>query len=187
TYDTEWANVSNTPFRLYKQWIHEGGISTPMILRWPEVIEPGNINREPAQLIDVMPTLVDVAQTSYPENYEGHPVLPMEGKSLFPIFNGNEMVENGPLFWEFRGSRAVRKGPWKLVAERGKPWQLYHISKDRTERHDVSDDHPDLTRELGKQYDRWAKRTGARNNEKAVGMSPVQQDRYLYKKEKDKH
>ena len=183
TYDTEWANVSNTPFRLYKKWIHEGGISTPMIVYWPEVIESGSITRQPAHVIDIMPTLVDVAQASYPASYHGDSILPMEGNSLLPLLKGKEVTDRDPLFWEYRGSRGVRKNQWKLVAERGKSWELYNIREDRTETNNLINKHPYLVEELEELYNQWAKRIGARTNKEAHKLSPNQQDRYLYEDE----
>ena len=179
TYDSEWANASNTPFRLYKQWVHEGGISTPMIVRWPGVVEPGRLTRKPAQLIDIMPTLLEAAGTSYPDTYQNHSILPMEGKSLMPLLKGDEYTPREPMFREYRGSRAVSKGPWKLVAERGKPWELYNIETDRSETNNLIDEHPGLSEELEKLYNRWAERTGARTNREALEMSFNQQDRYF--------
>ncbi|MGM0530963.1 MAG: arylsulfatase [Bacteroidota bacterium] len=186
TYDSEWANVSNTPFRLYKQWIHEGGISTPMIVRWPDVTEPGSLTRKPAQLIDIMPTLLEAAGTSYPDTYHGHSILPMEGKSLMPLLKGDEYTPRRPMFWEYQGSRAVRKEQWKLVGERGKPWELYNIEKDRSETNNLIDEHPDLAEELERLYNRWAERTGARTNRESLDMNPNEQDRYFnYFREKE--
>ncbi|MBS3771856.1 MAG: arylsulfatase [Bacteroidales bacterium] len=185
TYDSEWANASNTPFRLYKQWVHEGGISTPMIVRWPGVVEPGSLTRKPAQLIDIMPTLLEAAEASYPDTYQGNNILPMEGKSLMPLFKGNEYIPRQPMFREFRGSRAVRKEQWKLVAERGKPWELYNIEADRSETNNLISEHPDLAEELESLYNRWAERTGARTNQEALEMGPNQQDRYFdYERER---
>jgi len=183
TYDSEWANASNTPFRLYKQWIHEGGISAPMIVRWPEMIEPGSMTHVPAQLIDIMPTLLEAAGSSYPDTYRLRDILPMEGKSLIPVLMGEEINRNTPLFWEYNGSRAVRKGPWKLVAERGQSWELYNLNSDRTETYNLIKDHPKMAEELSNLYDQWANRIGTRTNEEAFQMEPSQQDRYLFESE----
>jgi len=184
TYDSEWANASNTPFRLYKQWVHEGGISTPMIVRWPGVIEPGRVTDKPAQLIDLMPTLLEVAQTTYPDSYQGHSILPMEGRNLMPLLRGEDYTPRQPMFWEFRGSRAVRKDQWKLVGERGKPWELYNVRKDRSETNNLIKKHLGVAEELETLYNRWAKRTGARVNQEARDMDTNQQDRFLYEREK---
>ena len=185
TYDSEWANASNTPFRLYKQWIHEGGISTPMIIRWPGVVEPGSITRKPAQLIDIMPTLLEAGEASYPDSFEGHKILAKEGKSLMPLLRGDDYEPRNPMFWEYAGARAVRKDQWKLVAERGKKWELYNIREDRTETNNLIDAKPDLAEELKSLYNQWARRTGARTTQEALEMGTNQQDRYLYEEERD--
>ncbi len=184
SYDTEWAQASNTPFRLYKQWSHEGGISTPMIVRWPGVVKPGRTTRAPAHLIDVMPTLVELAGATYPKQYDGRTVLAMEGRSLMPILRGQDNWQRGPMYWEYRGSRAVRDGKWKLVAERGKDWELYDIHADRSELHDRIDRHPEQAKKMAAAYDQWAKRVGARPNQQAREMPVNTQDRYLYEEEK---
>jgi arylsulfatase len=178
SYDTEWANVSNTPFRLYKQQSHEGGVSTPCIVRWPGVVRPGTITREVAHLIDLMPTFVEVAGAKYPERFADHPVLPLEGRSLTPILRGGSRPD-APIFWEYVGNRAVRRGKWKLVAERSKGWELYDVVADRCELHDLSERHPAVASELAELYDAWAARTGARTNAQGKSMQPSTQTRYL--------
>jgi len=184
TYDTEWAQASNTPFRLYKQWVHEGGISTPMIARWPKEIRPDSLTRKPAHLIDLMPTFVELAGADYPKQFDGHPVLPMEGRSLVPLLKGETVKDRGPMFWEYRGARAVREGRWKLVAERGKPWELYDLQADRSEVHNIIKQHPDRAARMQTRYEKWAKRIGARSVERSEKMGINRQDRYLYEKEK---
>jgi len=184
TYDTEWAQVSNTPFQKYKQWVHEGGISSPMIVRWPGKVPANSISHQPGQVLDIMPTLVEVAQGSYPIEFEGRQPLPMEGVSLLPIFTGDTLARTQPMFWEYRGSRAVREGPWKLVGQRGDQWELYNLDKDRSESTNLAEQHPDRVATMAEQYDRWAARVGARSNQAAEGMPINQQDRYLYPDEK---
>ncbi len=184
SYDTEWAQASNTPFRLYKQWSHEGGISTPMIVHWPGVVKPGCMAKAPAHLIDIMPTLVELAGATYPKAYDGRDVLPMEGRSLMPILRGQDDWQRGPMYWEYRGSRAVRDGRWKLVAERGKDWELYDIVSDRSELQNLIGQHPEQAKRLAGLYEAWAKRVGARSNERATKMPVNKQDRYLYEAEK---
>ena len=184
TYDTEWAQASNTPFRKYKQWIHEGGIATPMIIRWPARIEANTMTDVPGQIIDIMPTLVDIAQAAYPVNHQGHEVLPMEGISLLPVWEGDTLRRSEPMFWEYRGSRAVREGNWKLVAERGRDWELYNLEEDRTEMNNVLNQYPERGADMAKKYDTWANRVGARSDEEAKNMPVNQQDRYLYEEEK---
>lgn len=184
TYDTEWAQVSNTPFRRYKQWIHEGGTSTPMIIRWPGQIEPNRLARQPGQILDIMPTLVNIAKAAYPEEYQGESILPMEGVNILPIWQGETLAREKPLFWEYRGSRAVRDGDWKLVAERGGPWELYNIADDRSELNNLVERESDRADKMIQTYNTWAQRVGAHTTEEAEAMPLNQQDRYLYEEEK---
>nr|WP_262919011.1 arylsulfatase [Tunicatimonas sp. TK19036] len=184
TYDTEWAQASNTPFRKYKQWIHEGGIATPMIIRWPDQISPNSMSGQPGQILDMMPTLVEVANASYPQKHQKHDILPMEGVSLLPIWQGNTLERERPLFWEYRGSRALRDGDWKLVGERGGPWELYNLAEDRTEMNNLIDQQADRAAKMIQTFDAQAKRVGARTSEEAMAMPLNQQDRYLYEDEK---
>lgn len=158
SYGVPWANVSDTPFRKYKHWIHEGGISTPFILHWPNGIDArGKLRHQPGQLPDVMATLLDVTGAEYPKNYDGHTIQPHEGYSLVPSFTGGESQR--PLFtWEHHGNRGVRRDNWKLVQETGKPWELYDLEADRTECHDLVGEKPDLVAELKDAYFAWAKR-----------------------------
>jgi arylsulfatase len=183
TYDTEWAQASNTPFRKYKQWIHEGGIATPMIIRWPARIKANTITDAPGQIIDLMPTIVDITQTTYPSNHLEHEVLPMEGISLLSAWQGDTLSRKQPMFWEYNGSRAVREGQWKLVAERGRDWELYNLVEDRTEINNLLDQHPERGVDMAAKYEAWANRIGAKSNEMAKNMQVNQQDRYLYEGE----
>ncbi len=161
-YGRAWANVSNTPFREYKHWVHEGGIATPLICHWPEGIEPrGTLCHEPGHLIDIMATCVDVAGAKYPNEYKGNEIQPIEGVSLKPTFQGQRLKER-PIFWEHEGNRAVRKGQWKLVSDHPDAWELYDLEADRTEMHDLASEHPDKVRELKTLYEAWAKRCGVR-------------------------
>ncbi|MEK6479731.1 arylsulfatase [Catalinimonas sp. 4WD22] len=184
TYDTEWAQASNTPFRKYKQWIHEGGISSPMIIRWPEKVEANTFSDSPGQIVDIMPTLIEVAGTTYPQGYQGRNLLPPEGMSLLPIFEGNSLSREKPMFWEYRGSRAIREGDWKLVGERGRGWELYDLSQDRSEMNDLSAQYPERVSAMISKYDQWAERIGGKTTEEAIEMPVNQQDRYLYEDEK---
>ncbi len=161
----EWANASNTPFRLFKHYVHEGGIATPLIAHWPNGIRRrGELETQPGHLIDIMPTLVELAGAEYPETFhEGDAkIQPAEGVSLVPALAGEPIDRKVPLFWEHEGNRAVRDGDWKLVA-RGKmgTWQLYNLSKDRSELEDLSRDHPERVSELSGAWEAWAARVGA--------------------------
>jgi arylsulfatase A-like enzyme len=158
-YGRPWANASNTPFRLYKHWVHEGGIATPLIAHWPSHMEAtGELRHQPGHLIDIMATCVDVAGAEYPSRYKGHKITPMEGESLLPAFD-NKPIEHQALYWEHEGNRAVRKGKWKLVSKYPGRWELYDLEADRTEMNNLADKHPELVRELVATYNAWAKRS----------------------------
>ena len=160
SYGVPWANVSNTPFRLYKHWVHEGGIATPFIVHWPNrVTDHGALREQPGQLTDVMATCLDIAGADYPETYNEHDILPLEGTSLTPIFDNRD---NGKeyLIWEHEGNGAVRKGKWKLVKRYPGDWELYDIEADRPELNDLANENPDVVSELSAIYDAWAERCG---------------------------
>ena len=161
-YGEAWANVSNTPFREYKHWVHEGGISSPLIAHWPAGIPTARRNTlepQPAHLIDLMATLLDVAGARYPAEYRGERLTPLEGVSLVPAFSGLPLGRKQPLFWEHEGNRAVRDGPWKLVAKGATgPWELYDLEADRTETHDLAAREPARVRELAAAWETWARR-----------------------------
>ncbi len=172
-YGLSWANASNTPFREYKHWVHEGGISSPLIAHWPKGISKGVFgNRraapegplvdQPAHLIDLMATCVDVSGAEYPKRYAEHAIQPMEGVSLAPTFTGKDLERENPIFWEHEGNKAIRKGDWKLVSKhRGKP-ELYRIPSDRTELNDLSEAKPEIAAELLSEWKQWAARVGVR-------------------------
>ena len=157
-YGRNWANVSNTPFREYKHWVHEGGISTPLICHWPAGIKArGRFCHDPGQLIDIMATCVDVSEANYPPDRQGQRIQPMEGTSLRPTFKGKSLDERA-IFWEHEGNRAVRRGRWKLVSKHPGGWELYDIASDRTEMHDLAAKHPEKVQELQALYENWAAR-----------------------------
>ncbi len=159
-YGRNWANVSNTPFREYKHWVHEGGISTPLICHWPAGIKQhGTLCHDPGHLIDIMATCVDVAGAQYPTEYRGNAIQPMEGISLAPTFVGKPLKER-PIFWEHEGNRAIRQGKWKLVSKHPGGWELYDIEADRTEMHDLAAKHPEKAQELKALWEPWAERCG---------------------------
>ena len=160
--DAPWANLSNTPFRFYKNWSHEGGIATPLIAYWPRTIAPGGISREVSHLIDLMATAVEVGRGTYPETFRGERVHPLEGKSLAPIFEGRDRDGHEALFFEWAGGKAVRTDRWKLVDPVGaaEGWELYDMHADRTETADLAAQRPELVAELAARYDAWARRVG---------------------------
>lgn len=160
-YSRSWANVSNTPFRMYKHWVHEGGISTPCIIHYPRWIKRKRISRDTAHLIDIMSTCVHVAGAEYPAHFNGEPIQPMEGRSLVPLIKGGHLEDDRALFWEHEGNCAVRKGGWKLVRKHhGDRWELYRIAQDRSEINDLSARYPEIVRELEQLYHAWARRVG---------------------------
>jgi len=158
SYGSGWANASNTPWRLYKHYIHEGGIATPFIAHWPAGLKRhGVLDARPSYLTDVMPTCLELAGATYPKRHDGRAVLPAEGVSLLPAFRG-EPAAPRLLFIEHEGNRAVRDGDDKLVALKDKPWELYHIATDRGELHNLADQHPDRVERLARAWDEWAER-----------------------------
>ena len=170
SYGTAWANLSNTPFRLYKHWIHEGGISTPLIMHWPEgIAQKGAIRHTPGYLPDIMATILDVTGTPYPAEWEGHAIAPLEGESLVPAFDADG-IERPPMFWEHEGNAAVRIGRWKLVRNYPGPWELYDMVADRTELHDLAAAHPERVADMARQYDAWAERCGVLPREQILAL-----------------
>ncbi|MCX2575878.1 arylsulfatase [Pedobacter sandarakinus] len=166
SYGQSWANVSNTPFKKYKHWVNEGGIATPLIVHWPKgmpAATKGKFSDQYGFLPDIMATVVDVTGAKYPTQYKGHSINPMEGKSLLPVIEGIEKpVHNQPIFWEHEGNAAVRQGKFKLVTEHhdNKPpkWELYDLSKDRSETNDLAATMPEQVKTMTTAYANWAKR-----------------------------
>lgn len=156
-----WANVQNTPFRRYKEWVHEGGIATGLIVRWPGVVKPNTISNQVGHVIDFMPTFVEIARSEYPATIEGQAIMPVEGKSLVPILRRQQRQGHDALYWEWSGSRAVRHGRWKLAwdsyVER---WELYDLEADRTECNDLAQEQPDRVARMNQSWLNWADRTG---------------------------
>ncbi len=167
-YDRPWANASNTPFRMFKTWVHEGGISSPLICHWPDGIKQpnGSITNEQAHLIDLMATCTDLAEVEYPTAFNGKPITPLEGKSLVPILETGSREPHEALFWDHQGNRAVRMGKWKLVSLYNRrisdyaPWELYDIEADRSELNDLAADMPERVTEMEAAWMAWAKKVG---------------------------
>ncbi len=175
SYGTAWANLSNTPFRLYKHWIHEGGIATPLIFHWPKGIrDKGGIRHSPGYLPDIMATLLDITGTPYPDQRNGEPVPPLEGISLSPVIAADRTARP-PMFWEHEGNAAVRDGMWKLVRRYPGPWELYDMEQDRTELHDLAARHPDRVAAMVREYEAWAQRCGVIPREKILELMREQQ------------
>ena len=159
-YGRGWANVSNTPYREFKHWIHEGGISTPLIVHAPSLIAEsmkGKFYGEYGQLVDLMATCVDLAGAKYPEKRNGVDVTPLQGTSLKPALTGATLARKTPLYWEHEGNRAIREGKWKLVAKGPTaPWELYDMEADRSEMNNVAGEHRELAEKMATQWENWA-------------------------------
>ncbi|MBD3265362.1 sulfatase-like hydrolase/transferase [bacterium] len=158
-----WSSASNTPFRYWKKQSFEGGCHTPMIVHWPKGMSGGgSVTEQPGHVMDIMPTCLDLAGAKYPEEYQGHRLLPLEGKSLLPILQGQTREPHAKLFFEHMNGRAVRMGDWKLVAHSSTPrqWRLYNLAADRTEMHDLAETHPDKVKEMAQAWTAWARKVG---------------------------
>jgi arylsulfatase len=157
-YGKNWANVSNTPFKEYKHYVHEGGISTPLVAHWPAGIKRhGEYERQPAHLIDLMPTFLTLAGAQYPKEFNHHPTPEEPGVSLLPAFAGQPLNRPDPIFFEHEGNRAVRDGQWKLVAKGPEgQWELYDMDADRSEMHDLAPTHPDRVKSMSAAWQHWA-------------------------------
>ena len=174
TYGPAWANVSNTPFRQYKQWVHEGGIATPLIVHWPDKIKDhGGIRHQKGHVMDIMATLVEISGANYPERYNDQQIIPMEGKSLLNVFTKDEAIERDAIYFEHGGNRAIIKGNWKLVSKAAprnwrfirideiplEDWALYDMEKDRTETRDLANQKPEKVKKMAEMWQLWAERT----------------------------
>jgi arylsulfatase len=171
SYGRSWAHLSNTPFREYKHWVHEGGIATPLVARWPRGldVEGGSLVPAPHQLVDVLPTLLDAAGATYPGSRGEVDVPPAEGRSMLAALNGAD-VPDADLFWEHEGNSAVRSGPWKLVRKHGTGWELYAIETDRAEAHDLAAANPQVVELLAARYESWAQRCGVIPRETVLAL-----------------
>lgn len=150
-----WSNASNTPFRQHKMWTHEGGIATPLIAHWPRGIGARGLTAQVGHIIDIAPTVLQVGGA---EPLKSAPAL--TGKSLMPIFKGEERDGHEFLFWEHTGNKAIRRGDWKLVLEHGREWQLFNLAEDRSELKDLAKEKPELVSELVTDWQAYAKKTG---------------------------
>ncbi len=154
-----WAFLQNTPFRKYKHYNHEGGIASAFIAHWPAgIVSRGEIRTEPAHLIDIMATCVDASEAKYPASHNGQSILPMEGKSLLPVFAAKP-IQREALYWEHEGNAAIRMGDLKLarIGYNG-PWELYDLKSDRTEQQNLASTQPDRLQSMSAAWDAWAER-----------------------------
>ncbi|MEM8979351.1 MAG: arylsulfatase [Pseudomonadota bacterium] len=160
SYDKPWANASNAPFRLFKHYVHEGGISTPLIAHWPEGIAPQSPRFEAAHVVDLLPTILEATGTKPLAQSAEHAFQPLQGESFLPALQGQDWQRDAPIFFEHEGNAAIRAGPWKLVCQYGQAWELYQMEEDRTELRDLSGRHAPREAELLAQYQAWSLHQG---------------------------
>jgi arylsulfatase len=160
SYDVPWANASNSPFRLFKHWVHEGGISTPLVVSWPAVIKKHRIIQSISHVIDIMATCIDVSGAEYPETFNGAEIHRLQGESLLQALKGERWSRERPLFWEHEGNCAVRTQDWKLVRRYPENWELYNMEQDRTEQTDLVEENREKAQELEKMHVDFCERCG---------------------------
>jgi len=150
---------------MHKHYIHQGGIASPFIVHWPAGLkEKGVLRKKPAQLTDVMATVLEVSDSKYPEQYKGHKIIPAEGTSMLSILK-NDTTSKQYLFWEHEGNCGVRNNNWKLVKFEKYPWELYDLEKDGTEMHDLAGSQPEVVKRLSEEYEKWTKRANVLKKE----------------------
>jgi arylsulfatase A-like enzyme len=160
SYDQAWANASNTPFRLFKHYVHEGGISTPLLVQWPANLRSQGVLHAPCHVTDILPTILEAAGAHYPTELGGHSIQRPDGESLMPLLSGKPWIRQQPLFWEHEGNAAARVGNLKLVRHFNQPWELYDMERDRTELNNLATRNAPLVRDLESQYNHWAESVG---------------------------
>ncbi|MBX7168732.1 MAG: arylsulfatase [Pirellulales bacterium] len=159
-----WSRAANTPFRRHKTWVHEGGIATPLVAHWPAgIAAQGELRRAVGHVIDLAPTLLHLAGGTWPVAADGRP--PSPGRDLAPSFAADVPLPREPLWWLHEGNRALRDGDWKLVAAKQEPWQLYDLSRDRSEVHDLAVEEPQRVADMA---ERWQQITDEFERQAAV-------------------
>jgi arylsulfatase len=145
-----WANLANAPLRKSKIFTHEGGISTPLIVHWSAGVKAhGELRQTPGHFVDFLPTLLELAGAKAPATWNGEQRPPLPGRSLVAAFGGDIPIDHDLLFFNHEGNRALRVGNWKIVASgAGVPWELYDLTRDRSETHDLATQYPDKVKEL---------------------------------------
>jgi arylsulfatase A-like enzyme len=170
-----WSYVSNTPLRSFKSFFYEGGFSSPFIAYYPSKIKAGTLDRGTAHIIDIAPTLYELGGAKYPLNIKGTAVHPLPGKSLTSVlFENKSLNREQPLFWEWSGNRAVRKGKWKIISiYPSYTWELYDIDNDRGETKNVAAANAAVVNELSAAYDEWAKNNNVVNFDRIKPKQPL--------------
>ncbi len=148
-----WANAGNTPFRYYKQYGHEGGSRTPFIASWPGVIEPNTISSQTGHIVDIAPTFLDILNIEYPDSIHGYKTIPLHGKSLLPVFKGQQREEPEFFISGLERSRMFRMGDWKIANVNKEEWHLFNVKDDPSETNDLSEEYPEKLKELAVKYE----------------------------------
>jgi len=161
TISVGWANASNTPYRKFKSTDYEGGTRTPFIAYWKGVIQPGMTNQV-GHIIDINPTFMDITGAKYPTEIDGNKTKPPVGKSLLPIFQGEERCGHKEIYWRFGKAKAVRQGDIKAVRLGNAAWELYNIAKDPTEMNNLAKKQPEKLAELTSLWESWNEANKAR-------------------------
>jgi len=157
SYGRAWANASNTPFRMFKHYVHEGGIATPLIAHWPDGIKYHGLVRETGHLIDIMPTILEVSGANYPAKYHGNQIPPLEGLSLGPLFQTGVRNIDRYLFWEHEENCSARHGQYKALHKYDTGlWELYNLDDDPCELNNIAASFPDIIQDLGSRWYGWA-------------------------------
>ncbi|MDR3637436.1 MAG: arylsulfatase [Isosphaeraceae bacterium] len=166
-----WSTVANTPFRRHKSWTHEGGIATPLIVHWPAgIAAKGALRHTPGHLIDIAPTLLELAAVAPPAAWNGEPRPVLPGRSLVPTFAGDVSIKRDALFFKHSDNRALRVGDWKIVASGPQaPWELYNLANDRAEMHTLAAHNPEKAAELAQL---WLRRDTEYARQGATGRRP---------------
>ncbi|MEX0938686.1 MAG: arylsulfatase [Pirellulales bacterium] len=164
------SSAANTPFRRHKTWVHEGGISTPLVVHWPAGIKArGELRHMPSHVIDFVPTILEVSGVEKPARWNGQAIPPAPGRSLLPAFHEDVRLQHDHLWWLHEGNRAVRVGDWKLVAAKGQPWELYDMRTDRAESRNLAAAQPQRVKELeavwNRQLEAMQQAAGAENGQ----------------------
>ncbi|MCA9049561.1 MAG: sulfatase-like hydrolase/transferase, partial [Planctomycetaceae bacterium] len=158
-YGLAWATLSNTPFRSTKLSGYEGGIRTPLLARWPAIISGDQQSNEVGHVMDLMATCLDIADVKYPTEFHGRTPVPIEGKSLRPVFESKPREGHGVLCWSVPRHHVVRMGNWKAIRPRqGGDWELFDLEADGTETTNLAQQEPDRVQQLARQFEIWQER-----------------------------